>query len=119
MIDSSGKQLEALLVMPQLSKLTIDVHICGQCHASFSDIESFLAHKKQEQASQKVEALLAPASHQTVPPPSGLEKSIDHFGSQQENSLPEVDPHHQLQRDAVGAGPDLLALAAASFSTLE
>lgn len=120
MIDNSCKQLgAALLVMPPLSKLTADVHICGQCHASFSDIESFLAHKKQEQASQKVEVLLAPSSRQTVPPPSGQEKSTDHFDSQPENSLPEVDPHHQLQRDAVGAGQDLLAVAAPSFSTLE
>lgn len=115
MIDHSG---DAALIMPLLSKITGDVHLCGQCHASFSDIESFVAHKKQEEASRRMEALLPLSSHQTVPLPSSLEKSTDHFDPQPQNPLPEVDPHHQQQSDAAGAESDLLEVAPPSFSSL-
>lgn len=44
--------------MPFMSGETGDVHICGKCRTTFSNIESFLAHKQQEEESQNAELVL-------------------------------------------------------------
>lgn len=52
-----------LVTMPLTSGDSGDIHICGKCRATFSNIESFLAHRQQEEASHNVEPVL-PATSQ-------------------------------------------------------
>lgn len=65
--------------MPLTSEDSGDVHICGKCHASFSNIESFLAHRQQEEVSQNVEPVLPLTCHHTSS--SNVAKNLGQFHS--------------------------------------
>ncbi|XP_077503615.1 uncharacterized protein LOC144114045 isoform X2 [Amblyomma americanum] len=100
MIDRSGA---ALVTMPLTPGGSGDVHICGRCHATFSDIQSFLAHKKQEELSQSADALLPLTSQHTGTTPSSLDKTTSQFNAQlgiQQSLLHDGQPLHQE-----GSGP--------------
>nr|XP_037284453.1 zinc finger protein 64-like [Rhipicephalus microplus] len=76
MIDMTGAEL---VTMPLTSGDCGDIHICGKCRATFSDIESFLAHRQQEEASHCVEPVLHVTSHHS--PSSSVTRNFIQFHS--------------------------------------
>lgn len=86
------------MTMPLTPGESGDVHICGRCHATFSDVQSFLAHKEQEELSQSADALLPLTSQHMGTASSSLDKSTSHFNVQlgiQQNQPCDGQPLHQ------------------------